>query len=367
MVGSSNLKGIDAARVQSQVLESTKEQIVKASALGTIMRTGQAPSWLSDPKFSKYVNATEIVQLQRAERYYQNLNKSEARSDRIEQERLQRNDLNSKLNDIEREMLPQKPGDQPSVPSDAYDRLRQLYLHPGASFDRGAVESTVRKVEAVDARVSKPEPLSRVSHENTMKMLGRIRATDSSRLTDNGPIYEGYQRGDFTNADFHFLTNEFNNIRTPDGQALEKDRGTFLKNFARLIDGAMSSTGEHSLLGTQQAYQFEMDARHQEQVLRQQGKDPHLVYDPRSPEFFGRMDNIAKYRVTLQQANKYEANLKAMDEENAKHGNLTGGNTQITGVTVEDRPVVRTKAEYDKLAPGASFIDQNGKKWTKPK
>jgi hypothetical protein len=47
-------------------------------------------------------------------------------------------------------------------------------------------------------------------------------------------------------------------------------------------------------------------------------------------------------------------------------GNLTGPGKDITGVKVEDQPVVRSKAEYDKLPSGASFIDQNGKVWRKP-
>jgi hypothetical protein len=72
------------------------------------------------------------------------------------------------------------------------------------------------------------------------------------------------------------------------------------------------------VLGTQKLYEFEMDARQQEAQLRKQGKDPHLVYDPRSSEFWGRPENIARYRVSFQDTQKYENDLKAMDEAAAK-------------------------------------------------
>lgn len=367
MVGSSNLKGADAAKVNSETLEKFNESVVKSAAIGEIMKTGQVPSWVNDPKYSKYVSGAELKQLAQTANYYKHINAGEERSARVEEERQQKNDLNGKLNDIEREMLPQKPGDEPKVPSDVYDRLRQAYIHPGAKYDRSAIEATVRKTEAVDKAANKPEPLTRVSHETSMDLLKRIRATDNSRLTDNSEIYDAYGRGDLNRADFGFLVNEFNNLRTPDGAALDKDRTTFTKSYARLIDGMMNERGDHSLLGTQKMYAFEMDARRQEAELRKEGKDPHLVYDPRpgNPYFWGSPENIARYRVSMKDAQDYEKDIKKEDEVRKKAA-AQKPTTNLTGPNTETLPRVRNQADYEKLEPGTRFTDDHGNPFTKP-
>jgi hypothetical protein len=64
MVSSSNVKGIDAARIQSEQLEATKEQIVKSAALGYIDKFAKVPSWVSDPQYSKYVSGAELKTFQ---------------------------------------------------------------------------------------------------------------------------------------------------------------------------------------------------------------------------------------------------------------------------------------------------------------
>jgi hypothetical protein len=67
----------------------------------------------------------------------------------------------------------------------------------------------------------------------------------------------------------------------------------------------MTQEGIRSELGDQQMYALEMDIRRQEDILRKGGKDPHLVYDPRSEQFFGRPENLDKYKVSLQQIQQY--------------------------------------------------------------
>lgn len=67
VVGSSpNLTGTAAASVRMQISEAGKEQIVKSAALGYIEKTGQVPSWATDPKYSKYINGVELRQFQKA-------------------------------------------------------------------------------------------------------------------------------------------------------------------------------------------------------------------------------------------------------------------------------------------------------------
>jgi len=362
---SPNLNAADAGRVRTQLLQHAKEQIVKSAALGYIEKTGEVPKWATDPKYADYINGAELKQLSQAARYYNRLNESENRAAQAQREHADKVDFNSKINDLEISTIPKNAGEKPTLPTDYWQRLRELATHPGAALEPGRLRTMVNNGEALTDRLNKPEPISRVSHSTTMALLTRIRASDASKLTDNSAIYDAFQRGELNNADFNFLNSEFNNLRTPEGLALDKERGNFSKSFARLIDGNMSDIGVHSVLGTQRMYEFEMDARRQEAVLRQKGLDPHLTYDPRSEYFFGRPENIAKYRVSMQEAQKYEKTLKTMDEQNAKGGgNLTGPGKTITGVEVKDAPVPK-KGERKEFKQGWGVWD--GAAWVPEK
>src|SRR5262249_31708516 len=81
MVGSSpNLTGVAAAKVRSEVVQRGKEEIIKSAAMGYIEKTGEVPAWATDPKYSPYINGTELKQFAQAARYYERLGKSEQRA-----------------------------------------------------------------------------------------------------------------------------------------------------------------------------------------------------------------------------------------------------------------------------------------------
>jgi hypothetical protein len=296
----------DKVGVKSRLVEQGAGQIVKSAALGYIEKTGQVPDWLSDPKYSKYVNVAEIRQFQREAQTQQRLNQAEVRATRAQTDYDNRNDFNTKANALEAATMPQQPGDAPSLPDNYWSQLRDLSKHPGAALEPGRLRAMVTNGEAITERLNKPEPLGPVSHDTTMSLLNDMRA---GKITTNDPIYQAYGEGKLNRADFQFLQNEFTQAKTPQGQALDRDRTDFFKRYAPTIDAGLA-LGEHSALGSQQMYAAEMDARRQEDVLRQQQKDPHAVYDPRSEYFFGKPENLRKYQVTLQQTQDYERRLR---------------------------------------------------------
>ena len=55
-----NLTGTTAGAVRSELMQTGAESIVKAAAIGYIDKTGQMPPWATDPKYSPYINATEL-------------------------------------------------------------------------------------------------------------------------------------------------------------------------------------------------------------------------------------------------------------------------------------------------------------------
>lgn len=304
---SPNLKGAEVAKARIKLTEQMKEQIVKAGAFGSMEKSAdpEAAAETFANRYPQYINGQEVQQFAKMAQYYKRVGESENRAALVQRNYQAKNEFNQKVNELEMSTAPQNAGDPPQLPKDYWEKLRDLSTHPGAALEPGRLKTMVTNGEAITARLDKPEPLTRVSHDTTMGLLKQMRATDDSRLTDNGAIYEAYGSGKLTRADFTFLNNEFNNLKTPDGAMLGKTRDEFFKRYAASIDGAMDFGG-HSALGSQRMYQFEMDARRQEADLRKAGKDPHALYDPSSPDFIGKPVNLSKYHISLQEGMNYQ-------------------------------------------------------------
>jgi hypothetical protein len=185
-------------------------------------------------------------------------------------------------------------GDPPRLPSDYWQNLRDLAMHPGAALEPGRLRTMVQNGDAITARLGKPEPLAGISHATTMELLTEMRATDSTRLTDTSAIYKAYGDNKLNNADFNFLQTQFSQMRTPEGERLDKDRDLFFKRFGLAIGDPQNATDAPKL------YVAEMAARQKETSVRAAGGDPHSVYDPTSPNFFGKPENLNKYKQPLQ-------------------------------------------------------------------
>ncbi len=299
----------DSAAVEGHLKQTQKQALVKAAVLGIANKDPKGvEAFTSDPRIAQYITPQETDQFVKAAIYYQRLNDSETRSARVQQDYEKRLDFNRQINTLEAKTMPQKAGDAPQLPKDYWDTMRNLSIHPGAALEPTQLDRMTKIGNSITAGLDKPEALARVSHKTTMDLLARIRATDQSRLNDVTPIYKAFEEGALNRTDLHFLTNEFTQMRTPEGEALGRDRTEFFKRYAGSIDGAMD-LGGHSALGSQKLYEAEMDARRLEADLRKNGKDPHEVYDPRSPSFFGSPANLTKYRITLEQANKHNEEL----------------------------------------------------------
>lgn len=291
---SPTLTGVEAARLRSEHLQATNVALVKTAALGRLEKNPNFDLAEFEKKYADYIKPAEIQELQRAAKTYQRLAQGEVRQQRAEVRREAKDDFNGQVTKLLADMMPQKPGDPLRVPDDAYDRLRKLAVHPGATQEPGRLAAAIKSVEAVVDRLNKPEPLGPVSHKTTMDILGKIR---SGAVADTGAIYDAYGKGDLNREDFNFLTKEFTNLKTPQGEALGRDRDQFFKRFGPSIDPSV--VGNQG--GSDKLYVAEMDARRQEGILRAKNLDPHLVYDPRSEYFFGKPDNISKYKQPLQQ------------------------------------------------------------------
>lgn len=300
LVGSSpNLKGATAAKVRIELLEKAQEAIVKAGAIGAIQKSANpeavAKAW--GEKYPQFISGAELKTLEQNAR-------QQIRAQRIDEQYYQHQEDKQKqrVSDAAEEGILQKLySDDPDLQA----KVSTKAIVNDPNLTRPAKERMINIVN----REMKPETAAQTSNANYIGVLKDIR---SGAISDVDPIYRARQDGKLNRADFNQALKDFTEYKSPQGEALGKDRAEFFKRYAPTIDASMGDIqsmqfGHHSALGLQKMYEAEKAARRMEEDLRKQGKDPHLLYDPSAPEFFGR--NVSKYTATLQEAQAYQAEI----------------------------------------------------------
>jgi hypothetical protein len=304
-VGSSpTIDGVTGAKIRGEMGFKTEQHLVNSAIQGAIRNGGNWQKIANDPKNAPFINQQEIDRYVREEA-------AQKRAERVDQtyqdhlKKVQEADVSDKT---ERGYLQKLFSDDP--------RERASVSVKAIVNDDRLLTNTQLNLRRIIEQETKPAAEARVSNKTTMDMLPDIR---SGKITDSDPIYKAFGDGKLTRTDFGFLRKELEDLKTPQGEALSKDRTQFFQKFSPSIDTGRNPNiaGSVTALGQQRMYQAEQDARRQEDVLRRAGKDPHAVYDPRSEFFFGRPDNLKKYQPTLAEINAYEASL-------------SGGKTKIT-------------------------------------
>lgn len=294
---SPNLDAEGYARVMSETGEAGKSQIARAMIQGTIVNGGDWKKLAADPRISPYVNQAETMQFVRQEQTFQKVDEANARAARAESDYNAKKNFNGSLEKMELETIPENPGDPPKPIANFKERMTQLSTQPGADLEHGEFSAMISKQNALAEKLGKPEPLAGVSHATTMEILGDMR---SGKMTSNQAIYDAYgssaehPNGRLNNADFNFLQNQYNQMKTPQGERLDKDRDLFFKRYQLSIDPEQGADSKQT--GRQPLYEAEMAARQKEADVRSKGGDPHSVYDPSSPNFFGKPENLQRFR-----------------------------------------------------------------------
>lgn len=169
-VGSSpNLTGTTAGKVRGEILQKGREEIIKSAAMGYIEKTGEVPPWVTDPKYSGFINGTELKQFAQAARYYSRLGEAENRAARVQRDYELKNDFNTKINELETRTAPHRPGDPPVLPADYWDKIRELGRHPGAALEPGRLKTMIDNGTIITERLSRAPRLN--SDPDTLQAL----------------------------------------------------------------------------------------------------------------------------------------------------------------------------------------------------
>jgi hypothetical protein len=313
------------------------EKIVKSAIMGAIKQNGDWHTIADDPRFSKYITGPEMAQFARQEEVMQRVIERDDRSARAEQRRVDQQDAMNRADNLRTQFINAETGEY-SFPKNF---RQQVLTDPVLAKYPAARVALLRDYDQIE-RGTKDTKLATKSLQAWRTLAGQI---NRGEITNEQPILD--QIENLTRTDLNDLVKRLQESRSPDGQTIGKDRDNFIKKFGPLIDGDYKfQYQQHSLLGSQQMYQFEWDARAKENAVRQAGRDPHGVYNPSSPDYFGAPANIARYRVSAQEAQAYEKLQKDIDKATSQENkNLTGPGKTITGTQVIDIPPGMTPAQ----------------------
>jgi hypothetical protein len=285
-----------AAKVSGDLTFQGKSAIIKSAVSGMLQKNPDTDLSVIQKRYGEFIEPAEMQTFQKAAQTYKRLEQSESRNQRVMADYTAKQEFHKAANDLELSTAPANPGDSPTLPQNYWQDIRKLATMPGASLEPGRLKSMVENGERVTARLGKPEPLAPISHAATIDLINRMRATDDTRLANNDDIYKAYGEGKLNTADFNFLNKEFKDMRSPEGDALSKDRQLFFKQYT----GAITNNQYDPVMGSPKLYTAEMNARRMEQDLRKKGLDPHLAYDPASEYFIGKPERLAKFSGSMQ-------------------------------------------------------------------
>lgn len=289
---SPNLKGTAAAAVKTEVLQRANEHITRAGAYGAITKAAdpeaEADKWIKQyPDLIKGDEAKQFAAFARQQIHARNFDYEMNR-------RRAKEEAQDRSNELTNQYLIDVRSKDPKLVNDptAQKILNDPHL---LKADKNNL------LNYIDRQV-KPETDARISHQTFVDLLREMRTdgadTDKlmqrawdARLTDPG------KPGSITESDFNAFRKEMVDRKTPEGEALTRDRDFFFKRFQVQFDPNMGMDARTAA----GSYFAEMDARKQEAALKAKGIDPSELYRPGSEHFFGTPENIAKYKQPLQQ------------------------------------------------------------------
>lgn len=309
LVASSPVKGIASAAIKSEVLEKTREQIVKSGAVGAIQKSNDpertAAEWTA--KYPQYINGQEAIQLAGNARQQIRANNYD-----IEQNRRRDKEIaTDKSNNASDQYLIDIRSKDPRLASDP--TAKKVLNDPNLlRKDKNNLLNYIRTI-------NQPETEARVSQDTFVGLLRDLRKPDADPDQVMQKAWDARAPADektpstLSEKDFNQFRAEVVARKTPEGAALEHDRNLFFKQYT----GSIAGNTYNAQLGDPKIYNAETDARRMETMLKQKGLDPHLAYDPSSEYFLGRPERIAKWAGGMQQdlATRAEAPAKTAQPE----------------------------------------------------
>lgn len=252
-------------KVTSEVAQQIKESVARSAVTAAIARNPDAGLKMAqNPKYAGYLNGGEVnnfyAEAKRAER-------SDATNARLEAERVRRETSEANTDRIVTELY-----------SRGNVTMKDVLQIPPSDITRQDREHLLNIIEKREAG-----PPEAVAKRNAVDLIVKIQ---EGKITDTAPLYNALGAGEIDYSRFKEVQSELVAMRSDQGQTLTNARGDFMRQYLPIVNPNDPIRGQ-SEDGYRRAYQLQQYARIREDEMRQAGRDPHSLYDPRSPDFIG--------------------------------------------------------------------------------
>lgn len=350
---SSGLKGIYKIKAKTEGLQDALEYITERGFRGALAKSpdpeGTYQRMSSNPKLAPYIAGDSDKWAKEARSQIRAQRQDQAFAD-SQRKQYDQDVSDAVQNNYEKKLF----SDDPAIRS-------QVTTRGVVNDDRLTKQDKHNLISRIEHEL-KPQAEAGKSHAAWVDMMRKVRNPDADPIELKNELYNRIE--EFNKADFNDVQKEIVDRKTPDGAAISHDRDEFMKRFAGTIDGYYAQYGLHSALGQQKIYEAEQEAKRQEQAIKKQGQDPHSLYDPNSPNYFGKPQNIRKFQVSFQDAERYnrEIGKGAAAVPAAPSKNLTAPGTTITGVQYRDIPSVGEVSQGYRFKGGDPSKESNWEK-----
>lgn len=270
------------ARILEDQGQRIASQIVKAGIVSAINQNPDAGLKLArDPELAKYIDGAEVnqfhAQAKRNEKADAALARQLARDAREKQSDANLTDILQRLYD-------------PDVPMDQKPTAKQIAQLPADAMTPGDRITAFRILESE----TKPQAMAKTSAvEANIAYKGILDGTvgreEIAKLKIENKI---------TKEDHGFLMAQLRDFPDGDGTPLGKKRAGFLKYIGRQIDESNPFTGKVDQTGGAHMWAFVQELDRLETKLKAEGKDPHSLYDPQSPDYMGKPERVQPFKKT---------------------------------------------------------------------
>lgn len=348
LAGSSpTLSAADAAKIRETFGDEAKKQMVSAAVHGAIARGGDWHSIADNPKYSPYINAPEIQQFARVEKFYQRGAEVEAKQKLLLDKQIATQNMHDAVNDSWSKNVSVDPTGHVVIGSQF---LRDMVNLPVAHHDApDAVQTAKTYIDWTESQ-QKPAPVSD-DHGAVDGLMTTI--ADPSVSLDQAKLAilkadTAHPMTARTRTDMLQLAADMRSVNDP---FLARDMDAAKAIVEPKYGGQNLNPGGFA--------KFYFDFVHNQYLpLKMKGTLPPNALDMDDPKSLI-SQAIAKATPTLPAAVSANGGLGApVPVYTAPKG---------TRAAPAKPPTITDKADYDKLAPGAAFVDQHGKLWTKPK
>jgi hypothetical protein len=356
---SPTLNAEQVARVSGEVLQKAKEGVVKSAVIGMIEKNPNVDLSKIEKKYSDFISGPEMQMFQKAAQV-------QARKDALLERQTQ---LIAKQQAELKAHADANRNFSDNVTIDP--QTHRPIIKP--EFFNGALDIAKNNPDAPNAQTTARTQLDWGEHQQNLKdesprtdpavkqdFVDRMFSTDHP--TTEIELMRANVNGQLNHNDFNAMHQM---VKTLEQEPLKGPiwHDTMEAVKADLMVSGINLPGK-DVAGIKNYASFAQTFVQQYlAAARQPGGVPPNALDLKDPQSMISKAMAPFKRTVAQKMQDYMAGIGGAP---GAPGNLTAPGTTITGVKVENQPAVRTKAEYDKLPSGSSFIDQNGKTWRKP-